>query len=186
VLLTETVYRQITGDAETPADAVATASSAAQDLLEDALARRGFLELDERTEELTLEGGGYVYPTAVPIIDAPGLVVHDDVVYGATPSLPEFVGLIGSTPPVYASVTYTGGFDSDTAPGYMLRDLAFAAWGILRPAQVLALAETPGATSVRVGDVALSFGAGGAGGGTTSLVGVSWSAYTLRHRGLEP
>lgn len=188
MLLSETYYRNITGDTDTPADAFATAASAAQELLEDALGVPGFLESAARTETLTVYEGGICYPTACPITIAEGFTVVDsNTLYGATPDLPAFVGLIGSVVPASADVTYTGGWTSDTAPGYMRRDLAFVTWAILRPASILALGQLAGSpTSASVGDVTVSYGANGAAPDGLAVIGVNWSHFTLRHRPVEP
>jgi hypothetical protein len=189
VLLTLAKYQTTTGDVTTSSDAFATAAAEAQSLLEDALGRPGLLESAERTESLELHGGGYVYPNAVPVTDAPGLVVHDDIIYGATldiDDLPLIEWSISS--PQRASVTYTGGWTSATAPGYMLRDLAFATWAVLHPEDLAEAAAIPaGATAAKVGDVALSFGADGAPGSSGRIgASIAWSAETLRHRPVTP
>lgn len=188
MLLSETYYRNITGDTDTPADAFATAASAAQDLLEDALGVPGFLESAVRTETLTVYQGGICYPTATPITIAEGFTVVDgNTLYGVPPDVPAYIGLIGSVVPASAAVTYTGGWTSDTAPGYMRRDLAFVTWAILRPAGVLALGQLPGSpTSASVGDVTVSYGAAGGAPNGLAVVGVEWSHFTIRHRQVEP
>lgn len=188
MLLTETYYRNITGDTDTPADAFATAASVAQDLLEDALSVPGFLESAERTETLAIHDGAVCYPTATPITDAPGFTVVDgNTLYGVTSDLPAFVGLIDAAAPASAEVTYTGGWTADTAPGYMRRDLAFVTWAILRPAAVLQLGQLAGSpTSASVGDVSVSYGPSGAAPDGLAVVGVEWSRFTMRHRSIEP
>jgi hypothetical protein len=188
MLLTETYYRNITGDTATPADAAVANASAAQDLLEDALGVPGFLESATRTETLTVHGGGVAYPTACPITDAPGYTVLDgNTLYGATSSLTSFVALIGSDLPATAEVTYTGGWTDETAPGYMRRDLAFVTQAILTPAAVLQLGQIPGnPTSASVGDVSVSYGPNGAAPDGLALVGVEWSYFTMRHRDITP
>lgn len=189
MLLTLATYRTTTGDLDTTSEAFATAAAEAQTLLEDALGRPGLLESDERTESLELHGGGYVYPNATPVTDAPGLVVHDDIIYGATLDVVDVVLIEwSSSAPQRAEVTYTGGFTTATAPGYMLRDLAFATWAVLHPDDLAASSAIPaGATSAKVGDVAISFGDGGAPGSDGRIgAAIGWSAETLRHRPVSP
>lgn len=187
MILTFEYYQQITGDTDTPAEAFATAASAAQDLLEDALGVPGFLESAERTETLTVYDNGAVYPTATPVTVADGYTVHDDVLYGATADFPAFVGLIGAEIPPTVDVTYTGGWTGDSAPGYMRRDLAFVTWSILRPAYVLSIGQLAGSpTSASVGDVTVSYGSSGAAPDGLAVIGVDWSYFTMRHRPLIP
>lgn len=187
MLLTEDYYQRITGDTATPTEAFATAASAAQDLLEDALGVPGFLESGERTESLPI-CDGVVYPTATPVTVAEGYTVVDgNTLYGVTPDLPAWLGTLDTPHAARADVTYTGGWTADTAPGYMRRDLAFVAWAILRPATVLSLGAIAGnPTSARVGDVAVTYGANGAAPDGLAVVGVDWSYYTMRHRAIEP
>jgi hypothetical protein len=188
MLLSFDYYQAITGDTDTPVEAFATAASAAQDLLEDALGLPGFLESKVRTEELVVHDG-VVYPTATPVTVAEGYTVVDDTLYGATPDLSSWVGGIDAltTRPTTASITYTGGWTGETAPGYMRRDLAFVTWSILRPAYVLSVGAIAGSpTSASVGDVSVSYGSSGAAPDGLAVLGVDWSYFTMRHRPVEP
>lgn len=182
MLLTETYYRAITGDTTTPTGAFASAASAAQDLAEDALGRIGMLEAGERTETLELFEGGYLYPTATPLLSVPDYSTIGDVVYGATADLDTWLGILGAVAPVTVELTYTGGISTDTAPEYLLRDLAAATYAILHPPDLDATSAIPAnATGAAVGDVSLSFGPEGAGGSSASLLaGITWSEQTMR------
>lgn len=187
MILTHTYYQRITGDTTTPEGAFATAASSAQELLEDDLSRVGLLELGERTEQCEVLGTGQLFPAAVPVVSVTGdPTVVDDVVYGATPDANVLSGWFPGGEPRHASVTYVGGFDASSAPEHMLRDLAFVTYAILRPSVMVGMVAIPaGAQSVQVGDVAVSYGPGGAGGGA-SVAGVRWSPATWRHRRRDP
>lgn len=189
MLLEEQTYRAITGDTATASAAFASAASAAQELLEEDLRRPGYLESVERTEVCLLAPDGTLYPTATPITAITGgYEVVDDVVYGAVPSVAAFTGLIDtSVSPKRASITYTGGYTTATVPEHVLRDLAWATYAILNGytgSQNAAAGDTTGATSVRVGDIAVTYGPSGR--GAPSVVGVAWSAATMRLRRVEP
>jgi hypothetical protein len=172
-------YAAITGDNDTDEAAAEDALAEAQALLEEELGRRGLLEDDgtDKVERLLIRSdsslGFVVYPTAIPITDAGTLTQAGAVLSGASPdSSPAFV--VQSEQ--WATVTYRGGYTADTVPESMARDIAWAAYRLLRPA---AMASVPaGAKSVRLGDAAVTFDRPH-GGGTP---GVSWSTATLRHR----
>jgi len=187
MLLTTAYYRQLTGDEATAATAVASAASAAQELLEADLARPGYLESAERTETLPLLDDGTVYPTATPVtaVDG-GLDFFDNVVFAAVPDVLTFTGLIDATrSPKRVTLTYTGGYSSTTAPGTILRDLAWVSYALIHGTsarQGAASSATAGAQSVRLGDVAVTWGANGASSGAAAQLGVVWSPATLAHR----
>ena len=186
MLLTTTYYRQLTGDESTAATAVASAASAAQDLLEADLARVGYLEEAERTETLPLFDDGTLYHTANPVtaVDG-GLDWLDGVVYGAVPDVPAFTGIIDAVRPRRVELTYTGGFTEATCPEPILRDLAWVAYAIIHGVsarQAAAAGATSGATSVRLGDVAVTWPSGGSAAGAATRLGVVWSPATLAHR----
>lgn len=186
MLLTTTYYRQLTGDETTAATAVASAASAAQELLEADLARIGYLESAERTETLPLLDDGTLYPTALPItaVDG-GLDWFDGVVYGAVPDIPSFTGLIEATQPRRVALTYTGGYTDATCPEPILRDLAWVAYALIHGVsarQAAASSASAGATSVRLGDVAITWPAGGSAAGAATRLGVVWSPATMAYR----
>jgi hypothetical protein len=187
MLLTHDYYMAVTGDTTSSAEAFATAASSAQELLEDAVGRVGLLEHGERTETLTLEADGYLYPTAVPLVDADaGWRVKDNALHGGSLDLGTWVGLLGTEYPTDVTVTYRGGYTTATLPEYAMRDLAAATHVLLHPADLTATSAIPaGATSASVGDVSLGFGADGAGGSSaTLLAAVTWSAETLQLAGV--
>lgn len=184
MLLETTYYRAVTGDTTTPDNAVATAASAAQDLLVDALGRG--IEEAERTESCLLYPDGTCYPSVTPITAVDGDLVHyHDTVYGAPATVEAFVGLIDTSPPARATIVYTGGWTTATCPECILRDLAWVTYTILNPAAVRGLAQTPGAQAVKVGDVAVTYGAT-SGVPAAGEIGVVWSRATLRHRAVTP
>lgn len=186
MLLTETYYRQITGDTTTAASAVTAAASAAQDLLEDDLGRAGFLEEASRTERCRVYPDGTLYPTATPVSSVTGgLVVADDTVYGATPDATAFAGVFLSDEPQSATITYTGGYTTATCPESILQDLAWAAYVLAHPSGSVPLASTVGATAVRLGDAQVTYGSGGAGGSVVSRT-IAWSPSTMRYRRRSP
>lgn len=184
LLATET-YRAITGDTASTAGAVASAASAAQDLLEEDLNRVGYFESAERSEVCLLAPDGTLYPTATPITAVTGgYEVVDNVVYGAVPDTAAFTGLIDATvSPKRATVTYTGGYTQASCPEHVLRDLAWVTYAILnKTAAQQATAGTVQAQSVRLGDVAVTYGAGGAESATDVIVEWSRSTRKLRAR----
>lgn len=175
MLVTVDRYRAITGDVATATVAVSAAIEDAEDLLADALGRE--LASAERTERLWPTRDGYLWPSCVPIT-ASTYTIDGNGLYGTFgPAWPDHTGAV--------SVTYTGGWVERTAnpgavnalPAYIERDLAFAA-------QRLATPETNdypvGATSVRLGDAAVTFGPDGA--PRPGVDGVKWSRMTLRWR----
>lgn len=181
-------YQQITGDSVTATADVDRELRNAQQLLEEELSRP--LLQAERTETCPLlpdpeTGMLAAFPIVTPIIDAGGLTVRFDAVFGATPvSTPLTAADYNGIYPVVAQVTYTGGFDPDQTdpsardyvPTPMRRDLAFVAYHLLRPA--LVTAAPTGATSVRVGDVGATFTKPQ----NPAEVGISWSRNTLQYR----
>lgn len=187
MLLTLAKYTEITGDAPA-ASAFSPAASAAQDLLEDALGRRGQLEEAERTEQVHYKQDGTLYPMATPITAVEGgLLLAEDVVYGATPDSGVFVGYFGPVDPPIVTLTYTGGWTSANAPAYMIHDLAWATYELLRPEAAVALAGTPtGASSAHSGDVSVSWGAGAGAPANVTTARFGWSFQTLRHKRRSP
>jgi hypothetical protein len=187
MLLTHDYYMAVTGDTASSAEAFATAASSAQELLEDAVGRVGQLEHAERTETLTLEADGYLYPRAVPLVDADaGWQVRDNALHGGSIDLASFVGLLGTEYPTDVTVTYRGGYTTATLPEYAMRDLALATYLLLHPMDLVAATAIPaGATSASVGDVSLSFGPAGA-SGSIGRIGaqIVFSAETLALAGV--
>lgn len=184
MILTQTIYEQVTGDSTGWA---ASAASAAQDRLEDALGRRGLLESQERSEQCRFEPDGTIYPGAVPItaVDG-GLAFFDDIVYGSTPDASVFTGFFPPVNPPVVTLTYTGGFTTATCPGYMLEDLAWATYSVLHPELGLVSASVPaGATAASSGDVSVSSSTG-LGVGSVASSRFRWSFETMRHKRRSP
>lgn len=168
MLVTYARYLAITGDAATDAADVEAALAEAQTLLEETLRRP--LESAERTERLPVLDGR-VYPSATPITDGGDLTVEGYALTGASPST-----VLGTlTDSDHATVTYTGGYTADNVPSCIERDIAWAAHSIVRPA--LASGVPVGATSVRLGDAAVTFARPSPGGQQ-----IGWSPATLRFR----
>lgn len=180
MLLTVETYRVITGDSTSASAEVERAASAAQELLEDKLGRRDKLELEERTEVCPYEADGTIYPQATPVISAGDLDVFDDTVYGSTPDSDVFRGVFEHTTPKVVTLTYVGGYSAATAPRYMLTDLAWCAFALLRPENRQLLASVAGAEAAQLGDASVRWGSGGA--PAPADVVASWSDETLRHR----
>lgn len=184
MLTTFEYYQRITGDSTTVEAAWATAASSAQELLEGTLERPGLLESAERAEVCDVWPDGKLYPLAMPITAvAGGLTFHDDTVYGATPDPNVWTGFFPQTEPAIATITYTGGYSNATAPEYMLRDLAWVTYVVLRPTLAQGATLVGKSSSVHVGDVSVSYGTNGV--GVVSVLGVGWSTETLRHKAIE-
>lgn len=165
-------YRVLTGDTTSAATAVEVAIADAQNLLEGEL-RRG-VENVERTERLKVHPGGRVYPSATPITD-PGdyTAVGDSALDGASPSGGPWLAVPNDT---YADVTYTGGWDDETVPACIERDLAWAAAVVVDPSAVTRIPA--GSVSVSLGDAAVTFDRPR----SVGEVGIAWSMATMRHR----
>lgn len=115
-ILTEAAYRQLTGDAtEYDTGVLQSGLDDAQDLVGTFLRRRGWIESSEYTEVLVAQDG-YVYPTATPVTVVPtGYAIE---------SGSKVAGISGA-------VTYTGGWDIDTAPYVVKQVLAMETQRIL-------------------------------------------------------
>lgn len=171
MLVTTSRYTVITGDATTAASAVSGALTDAQALLEEHLRRP--LEKKARTETMRVEQDGKLYPRVTPIVTITtpaGLQHFEGVIYGGLPDSSQgFVGFFPPVDPPTLAVTYTAGFDgAETDPEaatYLPRDIeaaiAWAAYARLRPSDFASLPA--GATSVRLGDAAVTYKAGGTG-----------------------
>jgi hypothetical protein len=136
------------------------------------------LSLDTHTERLHVvpepgTGTHVVYPSSVPLVSVVGDgSIQGNAIRGVTAD--GGVHSLGD----WATVTYLGGFTPDTLPVAIRRDICAAARQLL---ETQVTSNIPaGATSVRSGDVAISFGPGGA---TAPAAGAfEWSADTLRWR----
>lgn len=180
MLVTVARYRAITGDTETATSAVTAAIEDATAALESELGRP--LAEDEREERMYPGRDGTMYPLATPVLDAGDYTIDGSTLRGPTFGWPSLVG-----PTDYVTVTYRGGFVERSAnptapnrlPPYVERDVAWAAYALMRP--VPALASLPAGTgSAQVGDV--SIGAAGSSPLSAASVGMSWSRESLRLR----
>lgn len=180
MLVSVATYREITGDTDSATARVETALEEAEALLVDELGRG--LETATVTERLLVDSYGRVFPTRTPVTAATGLTVASTAMLeDASPD----GGPFSSTE--HATVSYTGGLDPDETdptaatfvPRYMRRDIAWAAYHLLRPADALSMPA--GATSVRLGDAAITGKAS-----APSTNGVVWSRQTLRWRVRRP
>lgn len=182
-LLSPARYRVLSGD--DTSEAVVTARIAeAHELLVDALGRP--LELQTRTERMYLDAGGWAWPQATPIKAAPGYTIDGYGIVGPLPRGTSNILLDHLTN--YVDISYTGGWvasddEDDVAhrvPTAIELDLAGCVqWLIAGAARRRTMADLPaGAQSVRVGDVAVTYGKGGAAGANS----YPWSPGTLRYR----
>lgn len=162
MIVSWTRYKTLTLDTTSSEASVTGKLVIAQAMLEDELDR--LLDNEARTETVTVKRDGRVYPKAVPITAPPSgaeSVFHGRALSGVTWDTDESWSTVN---PPTATITYTGGylpFDSGSATDetrvpvrleQAIADLAHA------------LLSTPtgvgGATSVRVGDAAVTYATG--------------------------
>jgi hypothetical protein len=189
LIVTVATYQSTTGD-NTFGPTVSAKLEEAQERLEDVLDRP--LEAISRTGVLIPGRDGTLSPRAVPImsVDAGWMVADDRIVPQYLINAPNRLWWYPALGP---TITYVGGWVERTAnpnatnrlPICISDDLCWAAWRLLNPVDPNALtAFPPGATSVQLGDAAVSFG--GAGGSPAAngraLSAVRWSPATLRYR----
>lgn len=178
-------YRALTNDLSTDDDTVSARLDVALKMCEEELDR--WLLLDTYTESVRMHDNGTVYPHAVPIttVSQPS---------GVSPYMGGYaLAAVGSTywwDPVFGpyevwlsdpftTVIYEGGFTRDTFPvglRLIICDLALAL-GSRSP--VLTSAAV---ASASVGDVSVSYGPGGTGGGTVDSVLPGSSSRLRRYR----
>lgn len=181
MLVTVDRYRAITGDVGTAPVEVSARVEEAQDELAEVLQRP--LELDEHTELLIPTSDGRLWPRATPIVSATGYTIDG---YALRSS---WIGNLSTLPfgtqPAGVEVTYTGGWTHETVPRCIERDLANAAYLLgHRPTADAIGIDTTGASSIKVGDVAVAW-SGGRGAPGTSLADrlrACWSRRTLSYR----
>lgn len=153
-MITTDRYRALTADRASGDVEVEEAIVDAQGLLEEYLGRP--LEYGERTEQITPDRSGMLWPKATPIAEADGWTIDG-------------LGLIGTAAVWFlgvdtVEVTYTGGWsapaeedpDGPVLPTCLQRDIALAAYRLLHPTIATIAGITPGAESVRLGDAAVS------------------------------
>lgn len=180
MLITIERYRAITGDETTNAATVSARIEEAVELLEERLDRK--LESAERTERMFPTRDGSLWPHAIPVTDGGDYTVdgYRLMSFWPAPNWP-------STQPGL-DVVYTGGWVERSAnpdavnalPTHIERDLAWAAFALGQTAQTRQLVGVAsGASSVRLGDAAITFGSGGAKARTDVI---PWSRRTLSYR----
>jgi hypothetical protein len=186
VIVTVGRYQAITGDTATAAATVSARIEEAVDLLEEHLDRP--LEAIERTEVMwPSRDGCWLWPRATPIMVATGHKIEGD---GLRPGA---LGWLGNDPYPFdldrtVTVTYTGGWVERSAnpsatnrlPVHIERDLAWVAYALGNPNKIATEIPT-GVSSVRLGDVAISF-AGGSGSRTVDEMSIRWSRRTRSYR----
>ena len=158
-LVTVARYRALTQDTATASALVEAAIDEATDLLVDALGRP--VEQAQRTEMLEPTRDGWVWPTVVPLVAAPGWTIDGYGLRGPFgPAWPDVTGRV--------EATYIGGWVERTAnpsapnrlPAYIERDLAYGANALIfAPPAATATDYPKGATSVSLGDASVTFGA---------------------------
>lgn len=150
-ILTVQRYLELTHDTDSVPSAIEAALADAQIEIEDELGRA--LESDERTETLFVSSNGRAYPSVTPVTDAGDYeVINNGVVVSDffSPALDFITGQ-----PSQVEITYTGGYTAETIPYRLERALADAAYDQLHSTST---SEFPaGATSVRLGDAAVTF-----------------------------
>lgn len=182
LVITAARFRAITGSGAYDAGLVDQALEDAQDLLVDALGRQ--IVEAQYTERLEPTRDGWLWPTVVPIVSAPGWTIDGYGLRGPFgPGWPDETGRI--------EVVYTGGWVERTAnptapnrlPAYIERDLAYAALAILQTTpdaegrDQLLPSFPAGATSISLGDLSVSFGPDGP--PSPSADQITWSRRTL-------
>ncbi len=179
-------YRLLTGDNTTAASAVQSALQDAQDLVEESLDRVGFLESAEHTETVFVIRGKS-WPTATPVTDAAYVIGDNGRSLLDVDSYPD--NLVVDTYETFdnvarASITYTGGYTAETVPMRIKLAISQTAHRQLHPAAPVDSSYV-GAKSIRVGDVSVTYGDGGAGTLVTALT--SSVATSIRgYRRQEP
>lgn len=184
MLVTVARYQAITGDAHTAAQTVTARIEQATDELEDILGRP--LAHDERTESLRPTRDGRLWPKATPITDGGDYTV-DGYSLRAWPAFHDW-GFVGSDDGL-VEVTYSGGYverseNPDAAnrlPSCIERDIAWAAWRLGQAADTTAASIPAHASSVRLGDAAVTMSEGA----TIPTLGSQsgwWSKRTLSYR----
>lgn len=161
-------YRVHTGDMTTAGTVVSGALVEAGELLDDELRRH--LAWQSRTEKCRIYPDGTVYPPAWPITAATDLTIDGRSLRGAVPDATPFVGQFGDLTVNLATVTWSGGYDDGTHSTILPTTMKNAVYELARALTADTSAIPVGATSVRVGDVAVTYGTVGATSHLDSLV----------------
>lgn len=153
-LVTVDRYLTLTGDQAHGPSEIQDALDDAQVAIEEYLRRP--LTSQARTETLRIYRGNRVYPSATPISAATDYDIVGNALVGATADEgPVFITDV-SDYPQRATVTYTGGYTAATLPKVLERAIADTAYDALNPSSSSA-SFPAGATSVRLGDAAVTF-----------------------------
>jgi hypothetical protein len=164
-LLTYDRYVSLTGDTTTAVSAVEARIPDAEQAVSEFLGRP--LEYGEYTDRLHIDVDGRVYPKAIPVSSVPASATYQvwdsrclSYVTAAGDFLTEWPdmgdGYLERQP--RADVTYTGGWTAATAPLRLLQAIAQATYGLSNPTPLTD--ASVGATSVSVGDAAITWEAG--------------------------
>lgn len=178
-MITADRYRSLTRDTTSDEADIEEAIVDAQALLEEYLGRT--LAYGEHTETLSPDRAGRLWPKVTPIAEAEGWTIDGLGLVGT-----RVAWFLGENP---ISVTYTGGWsapgeedpDGPVLPTCLQRDIAHAAYRLLHPTIASSAGIPSGATSVRLGDAAVS-GRLGAGENTDGW----WSKRTRGYRYAPP
>lgn len=161
-------YRVHTGDMTTAGTVVSGALVEAGELLDDELRRN--LAWQSRTDKLRIYPDGRVYPYAYPITTAATLEIDGRSLVGAEADETPFVGRFGDLVVNLVTVTWSGGYDDGTNSDPLPTTLKNAIFELARALTTDTSAIPVGATSVRVGDVSVTYAQAGATSHLDSLV----------------
>lgn len=157
-------YRRQTGDITTSDDDAASAIAEAQEMVEDFLCRP--LELMERTEVCEIAQSGFVYPVATPIdsvsVPTDTQIIDGQYITTQGDDYPDPSGFQAWEDRRYmpshrtprTSITYVGGWTSDTLPATLRRAICDLIGALTAPQSAM----VSGASSVSLGDASISFG----------------------------
>jgi hypothetical protein len=186
MIVTVATYREITEDTTTLDTLVSARLEDAVDRLEELLDRP--LEQASRSELMIPMRDGTLMPRANPVIAAPsGWIVDGNVLIGGVLiAWPDPLNPLIPGP----TLTYTGGWVERNAnpnatnrlPWSIVEDLCWYAWHLGQTRRTAAIAAPAGATSVRLGDAAVTFGPNGAPAPSSAASRYCWSATTLAYR----
>lgn len=190
MIITVATYREITEDSTTIDTTVSARLEQAVEALEEKLDRP--LEEAERTELMIPMRDGTLMPRATPITAGPDnwIVDGDRLIAGVLINWPDPLNPLLPGP----TLTYTGGYVERTAnpdatnrlPWHLAEDLCWYAWSLGQRRRASTIAAPAGATSVRLGDAAVTFGPNGAPGASAVTSRYCWSPETLRYRYRPP
>lgn len=161
-LISVETYRRISGDTTSVDEDVELALADSQALIEQELCRP--LEVAEYVETLPVIRG-YIYPSYTPIIEA-----EYPILSGVRLSDPGVEWAFVDGPNVLVPVTYTAGWTTQTLPIAIRNAIILTAHRSFQLASI-ATSSTPfGASSVRVGDVTVSYKDDGGSSSSVSVI----------------